>query len=349
MSEGWGERPEAQGAHALVQELQRHLVDTLERTSAEAGQATTFEPVSWLRDEGRHGGGTRFQAGDTPAFDRASVNVSHVHYDDQPHKRLGSATALSAIVHPRHPRAPSMHVHVSYTALRDRRGYWRVMADLNPSLPHEPDRQTFEAALEQASGPYFGAARAQGDKYFSIPALQRHRGVCHFYLEEHDSGDWAADRALAEAVERAAIDAYGSILARAWAAHPDAPTSEESSAQLAYHTLYLFQVLTLDRGTTSGLLVHRDNDLGILGSLPSHVDPERLLGWAAVASPPQDELVRSLAAVFPAGTRATVTPEAKRRLADVVRGHYAAHPEALALQAAGDVVPPTVANHVATR
>jgi len=28
-----------------------------------------------------------------------------------------------------------------------------------------------------------------------------------------------------------------------------------------------------------------------------------------------------------------------------VRRHYAEHPEALALQAQGDVVPPTVANH----
>ena len=33
------------------------------------------------------------------------------------------------------------------------------------------------------------------------------------------------------------------------------------------------------------------------------------------------------------------------RLAKAVREHYQAHPEALELQARGDVVPPTVANH----
>ena len=78
------------------------------------------------------------------------------------------------------------------------------------------------------------------------------------------------------------------------------PVLDEATAQqLAYHTLYFFQVLTLDRGTTSGLLVHDQNDLGIMGSLPAWVD----------------------------------------------RAHYRAHPEAVALQAAGDVVPPTVATH----
>jgi len=33
---------------------------------------------------------------------------------------------------------------------------------------------------------------------------------------------------------------------------------------------------TADRGTTSGLLVHDENDVGILGSLPSHVDKKLL-------------------------------------------------------------------------
>ena len=41
--------------------------------------------------------------------------------------------------------------------------------------------------------------------------------------------------------------------------------------QLAYHTRYFYQVLLLDRGTTAGLLVHDDNDVGTLGSLPGQV------------------------------------------------------------------------------
>ena len=35
---------------------------------------------------------------------------------------------------------------------------------------------------------------------------------------------------------------------------------------------YLFQVLTLDRGTTSGLLIHNQNDVGIMGSLSLYIN-----------------------------------------------------------------------------
>ena len=119
-------------AAALVADLQARHVARLEAASVALGHATRFEPVSWTRDGGRHGGGTRWQA--RGAYDQASVNVSTIHYDDQPDKALSSATALSAIVHPGHPRAPSMHLHVSHTAMRSGRGYWRVMADLNPSI-----------------------------------------------------------------------------------------------------------------------------------------------------------------------------------------------------------------------
>jgi len=35
----------------------------------------------------------------------------------------------------------------------------------------------------------------------------------------------------------------------------------------------------------------------------------------------------------------------KQKLAAVVRNHYRTHPEAIAMQASGDVIPPTVHNH----
>lgn len=52
-----------------------------------------------------------------------------------------------------------------------------------------------------------------------------------------------------------------------------------------------------------------------------------------------------LVAALPEADPCPVTVEAKRRLADAVRAHYRANPEALALQARGDALPPTVANH----
>ncbi len=335
--------PAAHLAWTLVTDLQARMVRAQEEVARARGDEARFVETTWLRDDGRHGGGTRWGVADTATFDRASVNVSQVHYDDEPAKRLASATALSTIIHPRHPRAPSVHVHVSWTEMRDGAGYWRIMADLNPAIPVAVDGARFLAALRDATGApqLFEAAAAQGDRYFWIPALARHRGVAHFYLEQYATSDAEADRALAQRVGEAAIDCHAELVRDALAAAA-APTDDERAAQLAYHTLYLFQVLTLDRGTTSGLLVHDQNDVGILGSLPSRVDRALLASWRARVPAPIDQLVDRILAALPTDV---VDDAAKRALAATVRELYRAHPEALELQARGDVIPPTVANH----
>lgn len=338
----------AHAAHQLVLALQRRMVSAQEQVARALGEPDQFRELTWGRDEGRHGGGSRWSIADTSVFDRASVNVSQVHYDDEPSKRLSSATALSTIIHPRHPHAPSVHVHVSWTEMRDGSGYWRVMADLNPSIRDTEQalagKARFVAALRAAAPTVFDEAVRQGDHYFFIPALGRHRGVAHFYLEQYATADTGADAALARAVGEAAIDGHAAIVGDALRAHGPA-SAEERASQLAYHTLYLFQVLTLDRGTTSGLLVHDQNDVGILGSLPSHVDRRLLASWRSRVPSPVDLLVDRLLEALPAGEIVAVEDATKRALAAAVRAFYQAHPQALDLQARGDVVPPTVANH----
>jgi coproporphyrinogen III oxidase len=317
--------PRAVSALELVEGLQRRFVDAL--------GAEDFAPIEWLRDGGRHGGGARFACAETAKFNRASVNVSCVHYDDEPARRLASATALSTIIHPRHPRAPSLHLHLSYTELRDGKGSWRVMADLNPSHADAEEKARFDASLEQVAPAQFDSARAQGDRYFFIPALGRHRGVTHFYLEDFSTGDFEAERAFVERFGRTMLDTWVGILRAALARHGE-PTAEERATQLAYHTLYFFQVLTLDRGTTSGLMIHDQNDLGVMGSLPSWVDRELLASWEPKMPAPQDELLRALVATLP---DSHVTDEVRVALAGVVRAHYRAHPEAMELQAWGSI------------
>ena len=338
----------AQAAHQTVQALQRRMVDAQESIARSFGEPDQFAELHWLRDEGRHGGGSRRSIADTKIFDRASVNVSQVHYDDDPSKRLSSATALSTIIHPRHPHAPSVHVHVSWTEMREGSGYWRIMADLNPAIRDTElavgGQARFAAALRSAAPTVYDDAERQGASYFFIPALGRHRGVAHFYLEQYATADPAADAALARAVGEAAIDSHAAIVADALRSHGPASTDERQS-QLAYHTLYLFQVLTLDRGTTSGLLIHDQNDVGILGSLPSRIDRALLASWRALVPAPVDELVDRLLDALPAGDLVVVDDDTKRALAAAVRAFYRANPAALDLQARGDVVPPTVANH----
>ena len=325
-------------ALTLVEGLQARFA---ERLGALPGSGR-YQPVSWLRDEGRHGGGERLQAPDCQAFNRASVNVSQVHYDDEPQRRLCSATALSTIVHPTNPRAPSVHIHISWTSMRDGGAYWRLMADLNPSILHEGDRDAYDAVLRAASGARYDAGKANADKYFFIPALDRHRGVSHFYLEGHDSGDFDADMALAKSFGEAVTDGYVELLEPALSR----PFSDaDVLAQRAYHTSYLFQVLTLDRGTTSGLLIHDQNDVGTLGSLPAVVDAELLRSWASKVPAPQDALVHALADALGGSSEAAVDEARKRAMAQAVREHYTANPSALGLQASGPTIPTTVANH----
>lgn len=334
---------QAKRARSLVESLQERLVESMERIG-ETFDDPGFRPIGWLRDEGRHGGGRRFATELSPLFNRASVNVSTVHYDDVPDKPLASATALSAIIHPAHPQAPSMHTHISFTELRDDHSYWRIMADLNPSIENRAHKKRFDAMLEDAAGQHFEEGQAQGERYFYIPALDRHRGVSHFYLERFSLGSCDENRRFAQDFGQAVIDEYAAIVDDALDS-ADEPTDELKQKQLAYHTLYFLQVLTLDRGTTSGLLVHDQNDVGILASLPAYIDRALLESWIDDVPAPQDKLVENLLEVLPDEHPCRVSDEDRAELAVVARQHYRAHPEAKKLLARGDVVPPTVDNH----
>jgi len=335
---------QAESAYQLVEELQAYFVSKLNDISHTFGEAIDFESVEWFRDEGRHGGGVRYEARDESIFNRASVNVSQVHYDDDASKKLGSASAISTIIHPNNPHVPSMHMHISWTEMKEGKGYWRIMADLNPSLKNDVFQRDFEMALDRAADEYYEEGEAQGDRYFYIPALERTRGISHFYLENFTTGDFDEDRAFAVKMGKAVIDAYIGIVVQG-VQYYTGYTAEEKAIQLDYHTLYLFQVLTLDRGTTSGLLIHDQNDVGIMGSIPSHINRELLESWKALIPKPQDELVQTLLDVLPLEIPTAVDIETKKALAFAVRTHYKKYPEALSLQASGAVIPDTVNNH----
>lgn len=326
----------------IVGHLQRRFVTKLNSLSKHLGEDKEFSEVSWLRDEGLHGGGNRFESQDTKLFNTGSVNVSQVHYDEMAEKSLKSATAISTIIHPKNPHVPSVHIHISLTELRDGSSYWRLMADLNPSIAYEADTQKFTKAMHKVAPTTFEEGKEQGDKYFNIPALGRTRGVSHFYLENYKSDQEVNDFAFAQLFGEQVIDTYVDIIDSAMKTRVEI-SKKDTQTQLNYHTLYLFQVLTLDRGTTSGLLVHSQNDVGIMGSLPSFVNKELLSSWTQNVQTPQDLLVQSIANAI--NDEGIIDIPTKIKLAQVVRKHYTAYPEALDMQANGDTIPSTVENH----
>ena len=333
---------QAQAADTLVTHLQAYFVKTLDGLSHEVGESKNFEPIEWFRAQGTHGGGVRYVATDESLFNRASVNVSQVQYDSDETKQLASATALSTIIHPKNPHAPSIHMHVSWTEMKDGHGYWRMMADLNPSIFNMDDTIKFQECLQESTKDYYTEAAKQGDKYFFIPALKRHRGVSHFYLENFSTGNKEDDLELAKNLVENVVDTYVEIIKNSIKTNKNI-TQEAKEKQLSYHTLYLFQVLTLDRGTTSGLLVHNENDVGILGSIPSHVNKELLLSWKEKMPSGQEELLQVIADCL--DESGSVEEEQKIALAQAVREFYIKNPEALKMQASGNISVPTVQNH----
>jgi coproporphyrinogen III oxidase len=337
--------PLAKQAYTLVCDLQQRFVTKLNAISKKYGSDKPYEPTEWFRDEGKHGGGVRFMATDETIFNRASVNTSQVQYDDDDTKQLASASAISTIIHPKNPLAPSVHIHISWTELKNGSGYWRVMADLNPSIENSADKNEFANKLKLAAPQQYVEAAAQGDRYFYIPALKRHRGITHFYLENYSSGNFDADLKMARTVGEAAIDTYCDILTSALEKRTS-PTEDDYKKQLDYHSLYFFQVLTLDRGTTSGLLVHNQNDVGILASLPAHVNRPLLASWKQRMQAPQELLLEKMIDCLSEVDFCPVEDATKQALANCVRKHYQAHPEAIDMQASGNTVPPTVNNHL---
>jgi len=347
MTRTFSDSQNAASAMELIERLQRRFADRLEAVAHKNGDDTAFSSIEWLRDDGKHGGGARLGVVETTVFNRATINVSHVHYDDIADKRLRSANALSTIIHPQHPQAPSVHMHFSYTELRDGSGSWRLMADLNPSHAIDDDTERFKHALASVAGDAFDHAVKQGDKYFAIPSQQRTRGVFHFYLEGHKGDSFDDEKAYVEKVATTAIDTYTDLLGDRLVKASPTVSDDENAHQLRYHTLYGFQVLTLDRGTTSGLLVHDQNDVGTLGSIPTYVDKPYMASLKENVPDAQRPLVDGIVNALDDAHPSPVTDAVRAELAQVLRRHYQAHPDALQLQASGFVVPPTVQNHKA--
>ncbi len=330
-------------AYEIVRTLQKRFVDKLDDLSAKYGENKKFQEVNWLRNSGIYGGGSRFEARDEVLFNTASVNVSQVHYDEDLRKSLQSASAISTIIHPKNPNVPSIHIHISLTSFKDGNSYWRIMADLNPSLENMEDKKIFDESLKQISKENYEEGTKQGEKYFFIPALNKHRGVSHFYLENYKSGDKQKDFDFALEFGKTVINTYINIISNAFETKKTFSV-QDIKKQLDYHTLYLFQVLTLDRGTTSGLLIHNENDVGIMGSLPKFVNKKLLICWIENMEEIQKTLLENI--INSIDDNGVINTQTKEKLAQVVRNHYKNNPDALKYQASGTVIPNTVNNHI---
>ena len=89
---------DAQKAYDLTHGLQSYFAKRLNELSNKYREASVFVEKQWLRDAGMHGGGSRFEASDKELFNRGSINVSQVHYNDMPKEKVTGVLWLISIL-----------------------------------------------------------------------------------------------------------------------------------------------------------------------------------------------------------------------------------------------------------
>ena len=103
--------------NAVIQNSNNNSISTKNYELGKDNAFKKWEGIKWERDEGIHGGGIRYQQIDSSIFHRATINVSGVHYEDKEKYPIDSATALSVILHPKNPYAPSICLRHDHSRL----------------------------------------------------------------------------------------------------------------------------------------------------------------------------------------------------------------------------------------
>ena len=177
------------------------------------------------------------------------------------------ASGISLVAHMQNPHAPAVHMNT--------RMFWTPHAwwfgggsDLNPCIPYDDDTAHFHATQKAHLDPHgtqiYPKLKAWADEYFYIPHRGRARGVGGVFMDDHCTGDWAADFALTQDIGRAFLPAYLPLVER----RRDMPWSDaDKDTQLIHRGLYAEYNLVYDRGTKFGLATGHDAN-AVLMSLP---------------------------------------------------------------------------------
>ncbi len=254
------------------------LQDTItERLSALDG--CPFREDLWTRPGG--GGGRTRVIRDGGVFEKGGVNVSEVHgeVDAKLSDQLAGegssfyATGISLVLHPRHPRVPTVHANFRYLE-RGERWWFGGGADLTPYVLFPEDARGFHRVwkdvCDRYDPGYYARFKKWCDEYFYLPHRGEGRGIGGIFFD-HLSADDAAgrERLLAwwKDLGGAFLDAYVPIVER----RKNEPWNDsEREFQLLRRGRYVEFNLLYDRGTVFGLR-SKGRIESILMSLPPAV------------------------------------------------------------------------------
>jgi coproporphyrinogen III oxidase len=170
----------------------RQVQDELCQALVEAG-ADTWREDLWDYEKGEGGGRTRVWEFD-PLLDKGGVNFSALEGSELPAPALAAgapagsgfrATGVSVVLHPVHPRVPTIHLNVRFFEAKNQ-WWFGGGIDLTPVYPVPEDAQKFHSALRelcQAHAQDYAQFKAQCDRYFWLPHRQETRGIGGLFFD----------------------------------------------------------------------------------------------------------------------------------------------------------------------
>jgi coproporphyrinogen III oxidase len=180
------------------------------------------------------------------------------------------AAAISLIVHPRNPYAPTTHMNLRVFVVEadPRVWYFGGGFDLTPYYGFEDDCRHWHATARAACQPFgsdvYAELKRACDEYFFLPHRNEARGIGGLFFDDWTRGGFEASFAFVRSVGDHFLPAYAPILER----RADAPYGQRERAfQLYRRGRYAEFNLAIDRGTRYGLQSGRRVE-SVLASLP---------------------------------------------------------------------------------
>ena len=213
-----------------------------------------------------------------PHLERGAVQFSHSIGDSLPpaaterNPELAGqgfeAVAISMIMHPRNPFAPTFHANLRFFSVNNEHWHFGGGFDLTPFYPFAEDVLHWHRMAKAACDPYgedlYPRFKDWCDDYFYLGHRKEPRGVGGLFFDDWNEGGFEKSFALTKSIGDHILPAYLPILER----RKDTPYGDnEREFQLYRRGRYAEFNLAIDRGTAYGIQSGRRIE-SVLASMP---------------------------------------------------------------------------------
>lgn len=258
------------GVRQYFIDLQSKICDTLE--AADGGAHFSLEQI-----EAPNGGLAQPRViADGKHIEKAAVQFTHSVGDALPaaaterNPQLAGlpfhATAISMIVHPQNPKAPTTHMNLRFFIVEadDPVWYFGGGYDLTPIYGYTEDCIHWHQVAADACGEHYAKFKAECDAYFFLGHRQECRGIGGIFFDDWTQGGFEESFSLVQRIGNSFLDAYMPIFNQR---KMEAFNADERDFQLYRRGRYAEFNLAIDRGTKYGIQSGRRIE-SVLASLP---------------------------------------------------------------------------------